>query len=146
MKTWILAVLCAVGLVAIGGLLGAVFSTEGYGDREQPSFAPPSWVFGPVWTALYAMIGISLALLIKQRATNALYWFGAQLFLNFLWTPAFFGIDSPLVAFIIILALLATLVVTMFKAWNYSRIAVYLLVPYVLWVAFATVLNGAHVF
>ena len=145
MKTWMLAILCAVLITGTGGLIGALVSTEGY-EEQQPSFAPPSWVFAPVWTLLYAMMGVSLALLINHNSGVVLYWFGAQLLVNYAWTPAFFGLGSPALALVVILALLGLLLITVVKAWKYSRPAVYLLAPYVAWVCFATVLNAAYVF
>ena len=140
-----LAILCAVLITGIGGLIGALVTTEGY-EEQQPPFAPPSWVFAPVWTLLYVMMGVSLALLINRDGKAALYWFGAQLLLNYAWTPVFFGLDSPALALVVIVALLGALLVTAVKAWEYSRLAAYLLVPYVVWVCFATVLNAAYVF
>ena len=139
-----LAVVCAVVITGIGGLIGALVATDDY--EAQPSFAPPSWIFAPVWTVLYVMMGVSLALLINRGDARVLYWFSAQLLLNYAWTPAFFGLQSPALALVVILALLGALLVTLVKAWALSRLAAYLLIPYALWVCFAAVLNAAYVF
>lgn len=116
-----------------------------YAVLEKPVFSPPNWVFGPVWTVLYLLMGISLYLLwtqpSKRDKTKAFVAFGAQLILNTLWSIVFFGLHSPIGGVVVILALLIVIIVTMRYFWHFSKPAAYLLVPYILWVSFATVLN-----
>jgi benzodiazapine receptor len=136
--------LLVVAVVAAVGGLAAGNASAQYADLQQPSFAPPSWLFGPVWTVLYTMIGISGWLL--WRATgwgSALVWWVVQLVLNLAWTPLFFAADLLGWALAEILALLAAIVVTIALAWRSSTAAALLLVPYLAWVCFATALNAA---
>lgn len=140
------------------GLIGAIFTFEAipnwYAGLVKPSFAPPNWLFGPVWTLLYLMMGISLYLIWNQRSTKltkkklnqstcALYVFFTQLFFNFIWSPVFFGLQSPLAALVVIAILWGLIVTTIKLFYPMSKLAAYLLVPYLAWVSFATILNGA---
>jgi translocator protein len=146
-----LLVACGVSLAA--GLIGS-FATMGesfnawYSTIEKPGFTPPNWVFGPVWTILYLLMGVA-AFLVWQKGMQlrmvriALGWFLAQLFLNALWTPVFFGLHQIGWAFVVIVLLWAAIVVTMYGSSRVSKTAVVFLVPYLLWVSFATILNGA---
>lgn len=120
--------------------------TDWYVTLNKPSFNPPNWVFGPVWTVLYILMGIAAGVVWGKGfhhiwVKTALYHFGFQLLLNASWSIVFFGLKSPLAALIIITALLIMILLTM-KWFNIvSKKAAMLLVPYLLWVAFATVLN-----
>ncbi|MEK7592245.1 MAG: TspO/MBR family protein [Patescibacteria group bacterium] len=119
-----------------------------YASLIKPPFSPPNWVFGPVWTILYLMMGVSFYCIWqlgskKKKAKVALYYFGAQLGLNFLWSIAFFGLRSPVLGLVTIVALLTLIILTMKHFSPLSRVAFYLLVPYLLWVTFAAVLNWA---
>lgn len=136
------------------GLLSTPFTIASipawYAGLIKPSFSPPNWIFAPVWTILYFLIGISVFLVWKKGIKNkeikiAIYYFSAQLFFNFLWSVIFFGLHQPLFAFIDIIALLIAIVLTMIKFNRISKTALYLLIPYLLWVSFAAVLNGAIV-
>lgn len=149
----------ALGLVGWLGVsfAAAAFATLLQGERvsEQyaaiptPVWAPPSWVFGPVWTLLYALMGIAAWRVWKARgfsgATVPLILFFAQLVANALWTPLFFGADllGWALADIVVLDLL--LAATIVAFWRVDRLAGLLLVPYLLWVLFATALNAAIV-
>ena len=136
------------------GILGTPFTMsaipEWYSTLNKPFFSPPNWLFGPVWTLLYLMMGISFYLIWKQNwktkelKTAGLYFF-AQLFLNFIWSPVFFGLRNPVLGLVVIVALWFVLLVTMKKFYSLSRNAFYLLVPYLVWVSFATALNFAIV-
>ena len=135
-------------LCLLPGILGSMYTstdTEWYNSLNQPSFQPPGWVFGPVWTVLYLMMGISLYLVWKLPTstlrTSALAFFGIQLVLNGLWTFLFFGAGSLLWSSVDILLLLASLSTTIYFFYQLSTTAAYLLIPYLLWVSFATVLN-----
>lgn len=136
------------------GLLGTPFTISAiptwYATLNKPFFAPPNWLFGPVWTLLYFMMGVSFFLIWKQglqkkKIKTASMYFLAQLALNFIWSPIFFGFRAPLFALVVIVAMWAMIVMTMKKFYPLSRFAFYLLVPYLLWVSFATLLNAAIV-
>jgi tryptophan-rich sensory protein len=125
-----------------------VFTTSSiptwYASLIKPSFNPPNWIFGPVWTTLYLLMGISLYLVwIRGAKKNrtALIWFGSQLALNSIWSILFFGLKSPLSAFIEIIFLWITILITIIYFYKTSKPAAYLLIPYILWVSFAAVLN-----
>lgn len=138
----------AVGI--LGGLLTASTIPTWYSTLNRPFFAPPNWIFGPVWTLLYFMMGASIYLIWKKGFTTkkrieALHFFLVQLGLNFIWSPVFFGLQSPLLALIVITVLWIAIVFTMKKLYPLSKPASYLLIPYLLWVSFATILNAAFV-
>jgi translocator protein len=130
---------------AIGNLATIPSIPTWYATLEKPFFSPPNWVFGPVWTVLHLLMGISLYMLWTQSSkkdkTKAFVTFGAQLILNTLWSIVFFGLHSPIGGVVVILVLLMVIIVTMRYFWHFSKPATYLLVPYILWVSFATVLN-----
>lgn len=136
------------------GLLGTPFTVSAiptwYATLNKPFFAPPNWLFGPVWTVLYFMMGIAFYLIWKQgwkkkKVRTAGKYFAAQLALNFIWSPIFFGLRAPLLGLFVIVAMWAAIVLTMKKFYPLLRLAFYLLVPYLLWVSFATLLNAAIV-
>lgn len=118
-----------------------------YATLAKPSFNPPSWLFGPVWTVLYILMGIALYLAWTKRkeANGEIAVFTAQLALNMLWSALFFGLRNPSWALIEIIILWVMILVTMMKFYAIEKKAGYLLVPYLLWVSFATVLNVAIV-
>ncbi len=126
---------------------GAVFMPgEWFAALKKPAWNPPSWIFGPVWTALYAMMAAA-AWLVWQRGgwkeqRKPLLIFLAQLALNALWTPLFFGLHRPGVAFAEIVLLWLAIVATLVAFRPVNRTAAWLLVPYLAWVSFAAVLNG----
>jgi translocator protein len=128
---------------AIGGLGVAGTSAE-YNGLEQPGWAPPSWLFGPVWTVLYVMIALS-GWLAWQRVgfTWPLWLFSAQLVLNAVWTPLFFGAGQYGLAFAEIVVMWLFIGATVFSFWRVRRAAALLLLPYWAWVTFATALNLA---
>jgi len=108
-------------------------------DLVKPSFNPPSWIFGPVWTVLFFLMGISLYLVWTKK--NNLFWFWIQLILNILWSFLFFGLRSPSLAFYEIIILWLAILMTIFKFWSYNKKAAILLIPYLVWVSFASFLN-----
>lgn len=127
--------------------MGAFFMPgEWFDELKKPSWNPPAWLFGPVWTVLYAMMAVAAWLVWKrggfaaQRKPLAL--FLAQLILNAAWTPLFFGLQMPGIAFAEILVMWVAIVVTLAAFLPVSRTAFWLLVPYLVWVTFAAVLNG----
>lgn len=130
---------------AIGSIATATNVDGWYAAVEKPVFNPPNWVFGPVWTALYFLMGTSLYLVWTapkdDRKKRAFTLFGVQLMLNTLWSLVFFGLHAPWAGVGIIAVLLVCIVATIASFWPISRLAAYLLIPYVAWVSFATVLN-----
>ncbi|MER5872720.1 TspO/MBR family protein [Streptomyces sp. NPDC002044] len=148
-KSWAaLAVFLAVTFCVAA--LGAVASADAgdvYGSLRRPAWAPPGWVFGPVWTVLYAAIAVAAWLVWRHpdraRARNALAWWGVQLVLNLAWTPLFFGARQFGLALLDIVLLLVAVTITLVRFQRLSRAAALLFLPYLLWVAFATALNAA---
>ncbi len=143
-------VLAAIAVCQGAGGLGAIATKDGlktwYPRLEKPSFNPPGWVFGPVWTILYAMMGVSGWLLWRRREDEAAQQpgalFGLQLILNTLWSFIFFKWRSPGWAFLEIIVLWAAILMTIRAAWRVDSVAGALLIPYLLWTSFALVLNG----
>lgn len=139
--------LCVL-LGALGGLITAPQIESWYVTLEKPGFTPPSWVFGPVWTVLYALQGVAAWLTwragIGRRAVQvALGLFVVQFVLNVAWSPAFFGLESPLLGLVVIGPLWVAIVATIAAMFRVDRRAAALLVPYLAWVSFATLLNYA---
>jgi tryptophan-rich sensory protein len=143
------------GAVAAAAIAGSLFNPaeretrDWYEDLEKPSFNPPDKVFAPVWTVLYALIAISGVRVWRAPASaarsQALALWSAQLVFNGAWSPLFVGAKKPAVAFADILLLLATIVGYTARSRRVDRAASWMFVPYLAWVAFATVLNGAIV-
>ncbi|MEQ1512034.1 MAG: TspO/MBR family protein [Lysobacteraceae bacterium] len=136
-------------LVGMGAVVGIVFDPNGwYADLLKPTWNPPSWLFGPVWTLLYIAMAVALWLVrrepdieepLRQRAVAL---FAIQFLLNLAWTPLFFGLHSPGLAFLEICVLWIALLWTMLMFGRIRALAGYLLLPYLLWVSFALVLTG----
>jgi tryptophan-rich sensory protein len=143
--------LVAVALPLAAGILGAFLTVDSvrdwYPSLVRPSFAPPSWVFGPVWTTLYVMMGVASWMVWRTGAgtpevRGALVIYGVQLALNFAWSPLFFGLRQPALALVDIVLLLGLVAWTVVRFYRVSKPAGWLLIPYLGWVAFATVLNA----
>lgn len=128
-------------VIGIGGAVftGPAVDSSWYADLIKPSFQPPSCLFGPVWTALYALMGIALYLIWQNKSLVKL--FIAQLFFNFLWSVLFFGLKSPFFAFLDILILWILILVLTIKFFKIKKPVGYLFLPYLLWVTFASILN-----
>ncbi|MEU7985517.1 TspO/MBR family protein [Streptosporangium canum] len=134
----------ALVLVAVVGSLSAVNADGEYLALERPPWAPPQWLFGPAWTVLYIMIAVSGWLAWSARGwTPALGVYAAQLVLNAAWTPLFFGAGRYGLAFAEIVVLWAAIAATIVLFRRISRVAAWLLVPYLLWVTYAASLNFA---
>jgi len=139
----------AIVVCQVAGLIGSIFTTSSVNDWyttiQKPSFNPPNWIFAPVWTTLFLMMGISLYLILIKRLDRkvklGLLLFGIQLFLNILWSFFFFGLKNPLFGFIEIIILWISIAITMYQFWKIDKRSSYLLLPYLLWVTFAAVLN-----
>ena len=118
-----------------------------YSMLAKPALNPPNWIFFPVWTLFYVMMGVSLYFVWRKGFNNktktAIYVFFAQLLLNFLWTFLFFGLKSTLLAFAEIIVLWVMILVTILRFYRISKEAAYLLIPYIAWVSFASYLNLA---
>lgn len=135
----------------LAGIIGSIFTTPAiqgwYAGLTKPPFNPPNWIFAPVWTALYALMGISAFLVYEKKSVpggavrKALTVFAVQLVLNSLWSVVFFGAHMIFGAAVVIVVLWAMILATMVLFYGISKAAAYLLVPYFLWVSFATVLN-----
>jgi translocator protein len=147
-----LLVLC-LGVGALGGAITATSVTTWYTTLMKPSFNPPDWVFGPVWTTLYVTIAIAgwrvwrtgrlHASRGHRSVTIALWVWGAQLALNLGWSLVFFGARMPGLALAEIILLWIAVAVTISLFWHIDRLAGALLTPYLAWVSFATLLNAA---
>lgn len=116
-----------------------------YPKLTKPSWTPPNWVFGPVWSCLYIMIAISGWLIYRAKDSHnrisALVLYSAQLALNFIWSFLFFSLRSPILGLIDIVLLCLLVILTIIKAWPVNRLASLLLIPYLAWVIYATTLN-----
>ncbi len=129
-----------------GGSTIGILTAPGdwYAGLIKPSFNPPNWIFAPVWTALYALIAWAGWRTWQQdRGDGRMRLWLAQLVLNFLWSPAFFGLQQVAVALVVILMMLATILLFITKSWNVDRLAAMAFLPYALWVGFASLLNAA---
>lgn len=140
-----------IAICQTAGLIGSIFTRAGqrewFPSLDKPDFNPPAWVFGPVWTLLYAMMGIAAGIVWREgRETRdgrlGLQLFGLQLGLNTLWSALFFGARSPFTALIDIVALWIAIVATIVVFARTSRVAAVLMLPYLAWTTFATVLNA----
>jgi benzodiazapine receptor len=134
-------------LSAAAASLGSFFRPgEWYASLIKPTWNPPNWIFGPVWTVLYVTMAVSAWLVWRRGSdalrTRALGAYGVQIALNAAWSPLFFGARSPGWALVDILLLNGAIAVTVFLFLRIQRVAGYLLVPYAGWVLFATVLNA----
>lgn len=142
-------------LVQLAGIIGSFFTIDAIGNwyvfLDKPSFSPPNWVFGPVWIILYTLMATATFLIWKKRhglrpsqaqARDKGFWlFWVHLLFNALWSILFFGLQNPLWALIDIGVLLVLICAVTFYYFRVSSIAGLLMIPYILWVSFATVLN-----
>lgn len=153
-RTRLGAALIAAAFVAVcflaagaGQLGGRPGQNEWYAALQKPAFTPPSWLFGPVWTALYVSMGIAAWLVWLRRGFRGgalpLLLFAGQLVLNAAWTPLFFGLQSPALAFADIVLLWGMIAATSVAFFRVRRAAGLLMVPYLAWTSFAAVLNLA---
>lgn len=140
----------AIVISEIAGIIGSVFTIPSiagwYANLAKPEFAPPNWVFGPVWTTLFALMGIA-AFLVWREGWNrrdvkiALGVFMIQLVLNTLWSIIFFGFHNPGAAFVEMIFLWLAILSTIISFFKISKPAAWLLAPYIIWVSFAAYLN-----
>lgn len=146
--------LLSIFICESAGIIGSLFTMSAvrtwYLTLNKPFFNPPSWVFGPVWTLLYALMGVSAFLIWKagwkKRAVReALSLFGVQLLINSSWSIVFFRMQSPLFGLFTIFALWLMIISCVLSFYRISKTASYLLIPYLFWVSFALCLNFAIV-
>ncbi|GAA5109016.1 tryptophan-rich sensory protein [Alloalcanivorax gelatiniphagus] len=147
-RQWWTLIPFIVAVTAVAGLggLAASGSQQTYRALELPPFAPPSWLFGPVWSVLYLCIGVAGWLLWRTGGWDRVLWLWvAQLLLNLAWTPLFFAADQYVLALVDIVALDLAVAALVVLAWPRSRVAAGLLVPYLAWTCFATALTAGIV-
>lgn len=142
----------SMGIVFLAAYLGSTLTTPSiatwYSTINKPSFNPPNYLFAPVWTALFFLMGISLFIILKdgngKKYYRAACWsFGAQLFLNVYWSFLFFFAHEPALAFFGLVSLWSMIIVNIYYFFQIKKTAAYLMFPYILWVTFAGVLNYA---
>jgi len=146
----IIKFILSILLCQAAGLIGSLFTTPSiptwYASLQKPSFAPPNWLFAPVWITLFTLMGISFYLVWDKGLENkltkeGLSIFGIQLLLNMLWSFLFFGLRSPIYGFVEIIILWVFIGLTIFKFFKISKNAALLLLPYIAWVSVALILN-----
>ena len=149
MNRWVKLVV-AILVCQLAGVVGSIFTTPSiatwYATLQKPFFSPPNWLFAPVWITLFILMGISLYLVwdkgLKDKGVKiSISVFAVQLFLNALWSFLFFGLQNPLYGLIEIIILWVAILITIFEFYKVDKKAALLLLPYILWVSIATVLN-----
>ncbi len=152
---WLKILISVIVCLGLGFLSGfsTVSEIQGwYAELNKPVFTPPNWLFGPAWTIIYILIGGSFGLIwqvsakarypiIVKFANRGLVIFGIHFLLNLAWTPVFFGFHNPELGLVVILLLLAFIIILIRHFFRLDRVASFLLIPYLLWVSFATALN-----
>lgn len=151
---WKIAISAIVflGLGTLSGLSTMSDIQGWYADLNKPPFNPPNWLFGPAWTILYILMGGSFGLIwqvaakgrypiIVKFAKRGLILFGIHFLLNMAWTPIFFGLHNPTWGLVVIILILIFIILLIRHFFRLDRLAAFLLIPYLLWVAFATTLN-----
>lgn len=146
----IIKFIISIFLPLFAGTIGSAFTFTGidswYSVLNKPGFNPPNWIFGPVWTTLYILMGISLYLIwskgLKDKYIKKSFKiFIIQLIFNSLWSVVFFGMQSPGLALFIIIVLWSLILTLIIRFYRINKLAAFLLIPYILWVSFASVLN-----
>jgi tryptophan-rich sensory protein len=141
--------IACIAICLAGGFVGSVWTTPAlhpwYASLAKPVWTPPNWLFGPVWTAIYLMMAISAWLVWRRAglASIAMLCFGIQFGLNIAWSGIFFRLRSPGAGFAEIVLLWLSIAATLFEFWRIVPVAGWLLVPYLIWVSYASALNFA---
>ncbi len=150
MKQFLKLSLCILSTLLIGGISGfaTASSINGwYVTINKPSFNPPNYLFGPVWTTLYILMGISLYMILQSDSNElrkkAVTIFSIQLFLNFCWSFIFFNFQSLGLAFVEIILMWISILTMIIIFYKINKTAALLQIPYLLWVSFASILNGS---
>ena len=145
---FLISILLPLSLGAIAGMFTSQSVPEWYATLNRPSFNPPNWIFGPAWTTLYILMGISFFLIWKQEASKvrnrAILIFLLQLMLNFAWSFIFFYFNMIGLALVEIILLWISIVMMLVVFYKIKPIASYINIPYLIWVTFATVLNASY--
>jgi len=132
-------------LCQLAGFIGAVFTTPAipawYTSLNKPNFSPPNWLFGPVWILLYTLMGISFYFIWQKKAKREMIIFLIHLAINSLWSIIFFGLKNLSLSFLVIIFLWSMIVLLIIKFSKIKKLASYLLIPYFLWISFASFLN-----
>lgn len=142
-KAWLITAAFILVVVAVGAIIGTQTAPGSWYDSlNKPPFNPPNWLFGPVWFALYVLIGVAGAriFVIDRNSTAMKIWFG-QMALNWIWSPVWFGLQLIWPAFAVISLILILIVTFIVSTWRLDRVAACLFMPYLAWVGFATLLN-----
>jgi len=146
----IVSIILPLGIGSIAGIFTSHAIPEWYETLNQPSFNPPNWIFGPVWTTLYFLMGVSLFLIWKESANKdrnrAILVFMIQLILNFCWSFLFFYYHQIGLALVEIVLLWISIISMILLFYRIKPMAAYINIPYLLWVTFATILNAAYYF
>ena len=149
-KTTLMRLGISILLCLLAGVIGSIFTTPAisswYAYLLKPDFSPPNWIFAPVWTTLFVLMGISFFLIWQKKdkdvhAEIGLMFFIGQLMLNVFWSLLFFGLKNPFFALLEIIVLWLAILITIIQFYKINRAAGILLIPYILWVSFAAVLN-----
>ncbi len=147
---YVIGFFVSIGICLAAGAIGAFFTAGAlsvwYAELVKPPFTPPDWLFAPVWMVLYIMMGISVFLIWCEGFENdEVKWgiglFAIQLVLNVLWSFVFFGLNSIIGGLVVIIALWFAILFTMLHFFRVTAFAGWLLIPYFVWVSFATILN-----
>lgn len=143
----VLSLLFTIGIGSLGSVFTISQIPNWYASLQKPVFNPPNWIFGPVWTILYLLMGVALYLVwkkpISKGRNTAIAIFIIQLILNFFWSIIFFKYHLIGWAFIEILLMWALILFCILLFWKHSKLASFMLIPYLFWVSFATILNAA---
>lgn len=146
---FVISISICLGVGSLGSFFTAPKISSWYATLEKPFFTPPNWIFGPVWTILYFLMGCSLYLVWQKVGDKniklAVLVFGGQLFLNISWSLVFFTLESPILALGVIILLWLAICLTIYLFYDISAWSSYLLIPYLIWVSFAIILNLAIV-
>ncbi|NMB82989.1 MAG: tryptophan-rich sensory protein [Ignavibacteria bacterium] len=146
----IVSLLIPLSVGAVAGMFTSQAVPNWYASLNRPSFSPPNWVFGPVWTSLYILLGFSFFLVWKENPSKhrnlAIIVFAVQMFLNFAWSFIFFYFNMIGIALLEIILLWINIVFMIYLFYKIKPLAAYLNIPYLLWVSFATILNAGYYF
>jgi len=148
----IIKLIVSISICQIAGIIGSIFTSPSisgwYADLQKPLFSPPNWIFAPVWILLFTLMGISLYLILKENLNDntvkiGIAIFSFQLILNIGWSFLFFSLQNILYALFEIIILWFAILLTISQFWKINKKSSYLLIPYLLWVTFAAILNFA---
>lgn len=146
----IVSLIIPLSVGSVAGMFTSQAVPNWYASLNRPSFSPPNWVFGPVWTTLYILLGISFFLIWKENRSKqrnlAIKVFAIQMFLNFAWSFIFFYFNMIGAALLEIILLWINIAVMIYLFYKIKPLAAYLNIPYLLWVSFATILNAGYYF